>query len=196
MRILLDMDGVLADFEGRRFKVLQERGLPAVDPSLITDFYGTKTYRQLHGHEAARAARAVTVEPGFFSSMDPIPGAIEGANSLVKIGHDVRICSKPLMEHPNCTEEKRAWILKHMGGWWLSRAYIVSDKARVRADYLIDDRPDLVDHCLGRGEPVPSWEHVLFDQPWNRSSTKHHLFMSGWDNLTWLYDAVPASALE
>ncbi len=193
--LLVDLDGVLADFEKRRYDILTERGLPTVHPSRVWDFYGTGAYTKAHGKEAARAARAVTVEPGFFESMELIPGGFAGVEHLAGM-HDVRICSKPLDEHPNCTAEKLYWIRKNLGDWWADRAHIIKKKSLVNADALIDDRPDLRTYTLKRGEPEPVWEHVLFEQRWNRDSTSHDYEMRDWTDFRWLERMVEKAELR
>lgn len=186
LSILVDLDGVLADFEQRRFDILTSRGQPAVPPSEVFDFYATRSYTERFGSEYAHEARRVTVEPGFFVNMDPVPGGIEGVNKLVQMGHDVRICSKPLEEHPQCTEEKLAWVLKHLGRWWADRAIIAKKKSEYAADVLIDDRPDLVDYTRRRREPEPEWLHVLYMQPWNTESSMHDYEMNDWSDFRWV----------
>lgn len=190
LEILVDLDGVLADFEGRRFKVLQDRGLPAVPPAEVHDFYANEAYESRFGVEARRAARAVTTELGFFRSMRPVEGAIEGVNRLVDMGHNVRICSKPLEEHPRCTEEKLEWVLEHLGKWWADRAIIAKRKSEYEADAPIDDRPDLVHYTRRRREPEPTWQHVLFCQPWNESSSMHDYHMRDWTDFDWVERAL------
>lgn len=193
LTLLVDLDGVLADFEKRRYDVLRARGLPALHPVDVHDFYGTASYEARFGAAARRAARAVTVEPGFFRSMEPVPGALEGVRVLVRMGHDVRICSKPLDEHPACTEEKRAWVREHLGPEWEAQALIVKVKSRYPAHALIDDRPDLRSYTEARGEPPIPWRHVLFRQPWNRASRDHDFEMVDWSDFRWV-DALLRTA--
>jgi len=186
LTLLVDLDGVMADFEGQRFKVLKDRGLPAVPPADVTDFYGTQAYSTRFGKAGARAAREVTTEPGFFRNMRPIEGALEGFAKLESRGHIVRICSKPLEAHPNCTAEKVEWVREHLGRRHAERALIIKEKSKVEADALIDDRPDLYTYTIGRKEPEPVWKHVLYKQPWNRESTVHDFDMKDWSDFGWL----------
>jgi 5'-nucleotidase len=62
---------------------------------------------------------------------------------------------------------------EHLGPEWVPRTYIGLDKTRIQADFLVDDRPDIT------GVYRPTWEHVVFDRPYNRHITTHR-------RLTWL----------
>lgn len=187
--IFVDLDGVLADFEYHRYTTLLTRGLDALQPAYVTDFYGTQAYIQAYGKAAARKAREIVREPGFFSSMPLIVGGVEGVQALVARGHRVRICSKPLAENPSCTEEKRAWIRTVLGKRWEEEALIVKKKSEYKADFLIDDRPDMLKYVQERGELTPVWKHILFRQPWNQEASDHYRTMSNWTDFEWLYEA-------
>lgn len=185
--ILVDLDGVLADFEAHRFRTLSERGLPALHPHLVLDFYGTASYTRHFGQQAAYAARAVTTEVGFFRNMPPVPGALEGVRRLREDPRvaSVRVCSKPLREHPNCTAEKLEWVHHHLGLRWASTAIITHVKSEVVADVNIDDRPHLLAYTAVRGEPEPAWTPVVFSQPWNLGDADAHR-MEDWNDFDWL----------
>jgi 5'(3')-deoxyribonucleotidase len=109
MRIFVDMDGVLVDFDAFRKKM------------------------ELTGEEVKRM-------PGAYIAMEPIPGALEGVRSLIGMGHDVWIATKPPTGVPVAYAEKVAWILKHLPE--LKRKIILThDKSLLCGDVLIDDRP-------------------------------------------------------
>jgi|ERR1017187_6863310 hypothetical protein len=68
---------------------------------------------------------------------------------------------------PWCVPEKLAWVQHHLGGSWLRRTVITSDKTlvgdRLQPCVLVDDRPEI----KGVASPPP-WTHVLFDAPYNQ----------------------------
>ena len=53
--------------------------------------------------------------------------------------------------------------MAHLGKSWVDRIILTRDKTLVRGDILLDDAPQAKGSSL---EPV--WEHVYFDQPYNR----------------------------
>lgn len=92
--------------------------------------------------------------------------------ALRELGHDTRICSSPHMGNPTCEADKREWLSRHLGVDFAERAAIVRDKTAVGGDILIDDKPEVT------GAARPSWEHVLYDRPYNRD-------VRGKRRLTW-----------
>jgi 5'-nucleotidase len=187
--ILVDLDGVCADFELHRYQKLQAEGLPAIPPAEIKNFYGSKDYLERFGIGAHEASLAVTKQPGFFREMPPIPGAVEGMEYLRSSGQIVRICSKPLSNHPTCEVEKLTWVRNHLGPWWEERAIITSVKSEVGACFLIDDRPNMRSYIASRNEPLAPWKHVLFRQCWNLDDTESDCVMRDWTDFAWLGDS-------
>lgn len=184
--ILVDLDGVAADLELHRYNLLRAAGLPGIPPTEIKNFYGSKDYLERGGEAAEMLASEVIRQPGFFRDMPPISGAIEGLNWLRESGQIVRICSKPMSNHPTCEAEKLAWIQEHLGSWWEERAIITSVKSEVGADFLIDDRPNMRSYISDRGEPKPPWKHVLFRQSWNLDDDEADCHMRDWTDFGWL----------
>jgi 5'-nucleotidase len=71
--------------------------------------------------------------------------------------------------------EKYEWVDQHLGLAWVDRIVLTRDKTLVNGDILIDDRPQI------EGAAKPTWEHVLYDQPYNRSETgKRRLTWANW----------------
>lgn len=80
--------------------------------------------------------------PGAFNQMQPIPGAIAGVRSLIGMGYEVWIATKPPTGIPHAYADKADWILRHLPE--LKRRIIMThDKGLLgdENDYLIDDRP-------------------------------------------------------
>jgi len=95
---------------------------------------------------------------------------------MVKAGHDVRIVTSPWVSNPTCASDKLNWVVKHYGSHWGPRVIITADKTLVRGDILIDDKPEI------HGAAEPEWEHVIFDQPYNRDIDKKRITdWSIWD---------------
>lgn len=158
--VLVDMDGVLANFDQRVFDVLSERHpeveQPAKDERLfpLKNSFATEHHALLH---------AIMTEPGFFASLAPIEGAVDSMHAMLAHGLDVRICSAPLASSPACAAEKVAWVAEHLGKEWVDRLILTRDKTYVRGDYLIDDAP------VAKGSGLePTWEHIYMEQPYNR----------------------------
>lgn len=156
---LIDMDGVLADLEGYVRTVWEQRhpNLPLVDPEKRTTFYIDED----HPSHYSPLLEEIICEREFFSRLPLIEGAHEGIHTLAR-HHEVFICTSPLTSNPTCTGDKLIWVEKNLGREWVARMIIAKDKTAVRGDVLLDDRPEVL------GNLKPSWEHLVFGQPYNR----------------------------
>lgn len=93
MLILLDQDGVLADFE-HAFLDAWRRQYPDIAPIAYEDrksFYILQDYPP----ELRDKAEALYTAPGFIRNIPPVAGAIEAFHELLALGLDVRICTSP-----------------------------------------------------------------------------------------------------
>lgn len=110
---------------------------------VIVDFAGYLSALQEH----ARPGEEITGEtikamPGAYLMMQAIPGAIAAVRSLIGMGFEVWIATKPPTGVPHAYADKAAWVLKHLPE--LKRRIIIThDKGLLgdECDYLIDDRP-------------------------------------------------------
>lgn len=163
MIILVDMDDVLADFEGEfltRWKA-QYPDKPCIELKDRTTFSLDKQYpEELHD-----LIKSIYHIPGFCKSLPPIPGSLEAVLDMKQEGHEVFICTAPLSKYESCVLEKYEWTEQHLGMEWTKKIILTKDKTLVRGDFLIDDNPDI------KGVAVPVWEQVIFDKPYNGNIT-------------------------
>jgi 5'-nucleotidase len=169
MTILVDQDGVIADFEAGFYDEWQRK---------FPHFEATRPRMRFELSEVFPAeyhddVGAIYRAPGFFAGLPPVQGAKEALEELLALGHDVRICTSPLKRNPACIAEKCEWIQRHFGPAFLDRMVVTKDKTVVHGDVLIDDRPEV------HGVRTPSWEHVLYDRSYNAD-------VVGKRRLTWL----------
>ena len=157
--VLVDMDGVLADFHAGTLKYVN-----ANYPDVLTPDF--KHYR-VHENFSDSAVRsdiiAMHSRPGFFRNLPLIDGAVQGWQKIIDLGYQPRICSSPLSTNPVCEIEKRQWLEEHFGTAVAVDALITKDKYLHPAIALIDDRTDLL-----RADTAV-WQQILFNAPYNQS---------------------------
>lgn len=169
MHIALDMDNVLADWDEGL-----SRAWRSAHPHRHPHFEHRTCYWAHEGCpvEDHEFVQNLHQSPGFYRQLPPVPGGLQAANEMKSLGWDVILLTSP-DEHETCAQEKLLWVGEHLGPEWVPRTYIGLDKTRIQADFLVDDRPDIT------GVYRPTWEHVVFDRPYNRHITTHR-------RLTWL----------
>ncbi|MBD3253412.1 5'-3'-deoxyribonucleotidase [Candidatus Pacearchaeota archaeon] len=172
MIILVDMDGVIADFETgllNRFKETHP-DKQYVPLEKRTNFYVDEDYPE----EMRNLLREIYRGKGFYFSLPPVPGSLEVLTEL-QSQEEVFICTSPLSIYEHCVPEKYQWVDHYLGKSWVRRLILTKDKTVVRGDILIDDRPEVT------GITSPSWEHVLYSQPYNQQvSSKRRLTWQDW----------------
>jgi 5'-nucleotidase len=97
--------------------------------------------------------------------------------AMLDAGHDVRICTAPLSRFTNCVGEKFQWVVNHLGPSWVERIVLTKDKSLVRGDVLIDDKPEVT------GSLVPSWQHLVFEAPYNTVAIGRRINWSNWQQV-------------
>jgi 5'-nucleotidase len=136
--VLIDMDGVLADFDKRKAE-LEVRG-----------FKGESIFK----HEDA------------YKDLEPIPGAIEAWDQLQN-EYETYILSTPPWGNPQGWAEKRIWVEKYLGPTAKKKLILGHHKGLVKGDYLIDDRiangvADFGGKHIHFGDSkFPNWKAVL-----------------------------------
>lgn len=136
--LLIDMDGVLADFD-KRSTELKEKGVKS---------------HKLFQH------------PDAYRDLEPIEGSIEAWNRLQE-KYDCYILSTPAWSNPDSWAEKRIWVEKYLGKTAHKKLILSHNKGLVKGEFLIDDRiaNGVADfdgiHIHFGSEEFPDWSTVL-----------------------------------
>jgi 5'-nucleotidase len=117
--------------------------------------------------EGVEAVAALMNAPGFYRRLKPIEGAKEALEEMDAEGIHVFIATSPMITNPTCASDKHFSLERDFGHKWAKRAIITEDKTVLDLDFLFDDKPEITGFNTQEGRR-PSWEHILFDQPYNR----------------------------
>lgn len=157
MIIGLDVDGVLADFDGAVRSAIQDL-LPDHPLPKETTAWPLREAYDLSGPERDRVIEALNP-----IDFDPLPAA-----ALVpEIGYlgEVVFITASMESHPTWDWQRRRWLKRRFGSWAVPNTIFASRKDLMagRVDILVDDKPL---------NALRFWEaggkSILFDQPWNR----------------------------
>lgn len=157
--MMLDMDGVLADFERHAYDGARELGC-TFDIAGLHEQTSKYCTDHIPNRRERKVARTMIESPGFFETLPVMPGAIEGARELIAAGIDVWVCTKPLETNPTCRDAKGAWLRRYLPE--LEHKLIIApDKSIIVGDILLDDAPN------PSWFPIAPWRPVVFAAPYN-----------------------------
>lgn len=161
-RILVDMDGVLADVYPRFFELYQEEtGLRKTEDEII----GLK-----EGEAFPELFRWVNT-PGFFRSIPVMADSQRVLKSLNK-SYDIVVVSMAT-EFPVSLTDKQLWLTDHFPFISWKQVVYCGNKSLIGADIMIDDHFKNLDNFTG--------ETILFIQPHNMNSTDNrHKSVASW----------------
>lgn len=156
MRVLLDIDGVLADWGSRYDELAAE--LPFLE-------LGGKPFSEVDSWDMTRglspAALAIhkniMADPRFYWNLPLVDGAMSAFAALDYAGIDVWFVSTPDPTNAQCAPAKIAWINSHFGGGAVTRLILTHDKTLIDGDVLLDDKP-----IISGANSSPHWEHLCF----------------------------------
>lgn len=165
MRILMDVDGVLADFVAACSRVLGRRIVPEqwqfIDKLSFTDEHLLK-------EELKKGS--------FWRSLTMINGAREGIRQLKK-KHEIVYVTSPWVSCKEWGYWRREWLQKRFKTK-NHEIVITNDKRHVFGDAIVDDRPENVRKYLGA---YPGARGYLYEHPYNRNEVEFLPFR--WDRI-------------
>ena len=119
---------------------------------------------------------SVPLDPGFWGTVEPIPGAAEGLKKLMEDGHDVIIVTATYYE--SVPEKMSDLLFKYFPFLSWDQVIITSRKQLIRGDVLIDDGI----HNLEGGE----YAKILVTAPHNKdydAEASGMIRVNNWDEI-------------
>lgn len=161
MRLGIDLDGVVADFNAGWIRLHRDEFGSELHPEMVTTWDGL---HELGGFADMRAfwrwARGNADRPSIFRHLDPYPDAIETLHRLDRDGHDiVIITTKPDWAR---TDTFR-WLADHELP--TAEVHLTERKHLVGCDVYLDDGPHVLPPLVRHH---PEALVCRFVRPWNR----------------------------
>ena len=174
-RVLLDVDGVIADFVDGYLSLVTIATGKRFGHEDVTEFDIGKALGL--SDEEKRSVNAL-VMTGFCSGLRPLGDAVRGVAKLREVA-DVYVVTSPWNSCPTWTFEREQWLKRYVCIPH-SRVLHGSAKHLVRADFLVDDKTDTL---RAWGEAHPEGTAVLWDSPWNTRDGWVGAHTSDWGEL-------------
>lgn len=156
--VLLDCDGVLADFTSLALSLIEEETGIVYRPEEIPrwDVFESLGHPELWEEFEKKAS-----VPGLCAGMDLIPGSLSGVN-LLKKHCEIYIVTAPVDAMP-WMYERAHWIEENFD---IPRHNVIFAHAKhcVKGDIFVDDKPDNVTKWA---EKNPKGLAVLWEHPYN-----------------------------
>ena len=177
MTILVDMDDTIEQLLKAWVKRANEKFGREVTLDEITGWNVAAPYTGL----TRKQIYDVTYEPGFWSSIEPMPGAAEALKHFMDEGHEVYIVTATEPEHVE--EKMKDLLFRYFPFLSWQQVIITGRKQMIRGDVLIDDGI----HNLEGGK----YRKILFTAPHNRlydAERNGMIRVSSWDEITEVID--------
>ncbi len=133
MVILVDMDDTIEYLLQAWVKGVNEKYGYAVTVEEITDWDVSAAFPGLSFEQVYE----IPVQPGFWKTVRPIPGAAEAMQRFMAAGHEVYVVTAT--PYPSVPEKMTDFLFKYFPFLTWDQLIITSRKQLIRGDVLIDD---------------------------------------------------------
>lgn len=160
MRLGIDLDGVVADFNAGWIRLHRDEFGSDLRPEMVTTWGGI---HELGGFADMRAfwrwARGNDDRPSIFRHLDPYPDAIETLHRLDRIGHEIVIVTtKPRWARVDTLR----WLADH--DLPTAEVHMTDTKYVIDCDVYLDDAPHVLDELVRHRSDRTVCRFV---RPWN-----------------------------
>lgn len=173
-RLLLDVDGVIADFLlATETYMLFKHGLKPAAPCVAWDilempWIDAATGRQQSATGVKACIFGIWDSAGFCSSIPAYEGAVDQVKQLAE-AFDVYFVTSPMVTSKTWVYERSQWLVRHFGPELGKRVVHTHYKELVAGSALIDDKPQhVVDWHYEHGT-IETFEGVL-NRPYNQGT--------------------------
>ena len=179
MTILVDMDDTIEQLLAALVRKANERFRRSVTVDEITDWTIVCAYPGLE----KRQILELMYEPGFWDTVEPVPGAADALKYLMDEGHQVYIVTAT--EFENVPAKMERVLFRYFPFLSRDQVIITGNKQMIRGDVLIDDGI----HNLEGGE----YRKILFTAPYNKdydAEANGMIRVHNWDEILRVIDKM------
>lgn len=169
-RILVDVDGVVADLHSEWLRLYNEDYADNLKPSQITEWDTTKFVKPECGNKIFDYLH----NPNLYDSVKPIDGALSSIQWLRQHGYDVRYVTSGVQPAKILWLGEHGFLREDHRFLHSSDVVIANDKSLIKGDIMVDD------HIKN----LESFDRtrILFAQPWNENS-QSYFRADGWPDV-------------
>ena len=161
MIIAIDIDGVLNDLVPKVLALYNSRTGKNIKLSNITKY----NFHECLSKEDADGVCALFKERELWDSIEPLPNARWGIETLINMGHEIYLATATLPENFSWKVE---WIAKHYPLINRKNIICINNKGLLKCDILIDDYLDNLTSNI--------CERIVINQPWNQDKEKRYVY--------------------
>ncbi len=137
--VLMDVDGVLADFAVAALELVRQLTGKRYKPEDVTTW---EVFDSIPEPQAKAEVYRIMKAPGGCTAIPVYPEARDGIERLREVA-DIIAVTSPFKGSPTWAHEREEWLTAHFGS---AISYVISSrhKDRVHGDFLVDDKPEHV----------------------------------------------------
>ncbi len=176
-RVLLDVDGVLADFAGRFLDLVNAHWGTNHRPEDVTT-YDIAAALGWARKQAEVAYGLISEDQDFAADLAVFPGALDGVRALGAVA-EIYAVTSPWHSHPRWAHDRTNWLWRHFE-IPASRVVHTAAKHICVGDFLVDDKTETLERWQAEH---PAGVAVQWITPHNRRDGWNGIALKDWGEL-------------
>ena len=175
--LLLDMDGIIADFNLYSIQTYNRLFPNAkLDEKNVNNYIGD--HEVIHPSIDPKALRRPYKDPGAFINLPVMIGSQAAIEELEEL-FDIYVVTTQYYGNPTCVHEKHVWLQRHFPSI-ADKGIFTKHKSMVKGDILVDDRPA---NLAAYKAANPKAKTASLEYPWSNPEVTDILSPT-WEGLT------------